>query len=174
MLRAFDSLGGVRQELVQRLLAREGREEGRGGEDDRDDPSVGVAFFVWGAWVVSVPYAVPPLVSSLRVVRVKGKLPGNIDIVVRLFANNDSGYLYDLFLELFDQCQSTTINLRIFGLDKVGGNQTHGFVRIHIGSSVRFHRRGTYQVRLGARVPPLLAREWEEGAVVSWCIDSLA
>ena len=50
----------------------------------------------------------------------KGKLPGNIDIVVRLFANNDSGYLYDLFLELFEQCQSTTINLRIFGLDKAG------------------------------------------------------
>ena len=50
----------------------------------------------------------------------KGKLPGNIDIIVRLFANNDSGYLYDLFLELFEQCQSTTINLRIFGVDKVG------------------------------------------------------
>lgn len=58
------------------------------------------------------------------VFRVKGKLPGNIDIIVRLFANNDSGYLYDLFLELFDQCQSTTINLRLFGIDKVGAAQT--------------------------------------------------
>ena len=64
-------------------------------------------------------------------VRVKGKLPGNIDILVRLFANNNSGYLYDLFLELFDQCQSTTINLRIFGVDKVGGDQTCMFAYIY-------------------------------------------
>lgn len=63
----------------------------------------------------------------------KGKLPGNIDIVVRLFANNDSGYLYDLFLELFDQCQSTTINLRIFGIDKVSGCQIDGFLVLTTG-----------------------------------------
>ena len=74
----------------------------------------------------------PPSSIPLCAVSVKGKLPGNIDIVVRLFANNDSGYLYDLFLELFEQCQSTTINLRIFGLDKVGSDKTRGFAYTYV------------------------------------------
>jgi len=69
-------------------------------------------------------HAVTPSFRPIRSAsRVKGKLPGNVDIIVRLFANNDSGYLYDLFMELFEQCQSTTINLRIFGIDKVGAGQ---------------------------------------------------
>ena len=71
----------------------------------------------------------------------KGKLPGNIDIVIRLFADNDSGYLYDLFSELFEQCQSTTINLRLFGTDEVGDGQASELVCIHGGSSVRLYRR---------------------------------
>lgn len=78
--------------------------------------------------------------TPLCIARVKGKLPGNIDILVRLFANNDSGYLYDLFLELFDQCQSTTINLRIFGIDKVCSDLTRQFTRAHALYPVRLHR----------------------------------
>ena len=70
----------------------------------------------------------------------KGKLPGNIDIIVRLFANNDSGYLYDLFLELFEQCQSTTINLRIFGIDKVDDSHIHEIPRAYDRPLVRLHR----------------------------------
>ena len=70
----------------------------------------------------------------------KGKLPGNVDIIVRLFANNDSGYLYDLFMELFEQCQSTTINLRLFGLDKVGGDRVHKLPRVHVSPLVRLYR----------------------------------
>jgi len=51
---------------------------------------------------------------------VKGKLPGNIDLIIRNFANKRSGYVYDIFLEWFEEYQSTTINLRILGIDKVG------------------------------------------------------
>lgn len=52
--------------------------------------------------------------------RVKGKLPGGIDLIIRALANQHSGYVHDIFLEWFEECQSTTINLRLFGVDKVG------------------------------------------------------
>jgi hypothetical protein len=51
---------------------------------------------------------------------VKGKLPGNIDLILRAFANDRRGHIHDIFLEWFEECQSTTINLRIFGIDKAG------------------------------------------------------
>jgi len=51
---------------------------------------------------------------------VKGKLPGNIDLIIRAFANQKSGYVHDTLLEWFEEYQSTTINLRLFGIDKVG------------------------------------------------------
>jgi len=51
---------------------------------------------------------------------VKGKLPGNIDLVIRAFETQRSGYIHDLFLEWFEECQSTIINIRFLGVDKVG------------------------------------------------------
>ena len=51
---------------------------------------------------------------------VKGKLPGNVDLIFRLAANQQKGYVHDLFLEWFEECQSTVINLRVLGVDKVG------------------------------------------------------
>lgn len=51
---------------------------------------------------------------------VKGKLPGGIDLIIRAIANNQKGYIHDLFLEWFEECQSTTINVRVLGIDKVG------------------------------------------------------
>ena len=52
--------------------------------------------------------------------RVKGKLPGNIDLIIRAFATQRSGYLHDLFHEWFEEYQSTIINVRLLGVDKVG------------------------------------------------------
>ena len=49
----------------------------------------------------------------------KGKLPGNIDLIIRGFANQRSGYVHDILLEWFEEHQSTIINLRILGVDKV-------------------------------------------------------
>lgn len=50
--------------------------------------------------------------------RVVGKWPGNIDIVFRLFADLKTGYMQDVFLELFEEYQCTTLNLRIFWTNK--------------------------------------------------------
>lgn len=57
--------------------------------------------------------------GAILIPRVVGKWPGNIDIVFRLFADLNSGYMQDVFLELFHEYQSTTLNLRIFWTDKV-------------------------------------------------------
>ena len=67
--------------------------------------------------------AAPPVLWQLNNTlhtRVKGKLPGNIDLIIRSFANKRSGYVHDIFLEWFEEYQSATINLRILGIDKVG------------------------------------------------------
>jgi hypothetical protein len=54
-----------------------------------------------------------------------GKWPGNIDILFRLLADLKSGYMQDIFLELFHEYQSTTLNLRILWTDKVWGVFMH-------------------------------------------------
>jgi hypothetical protein len=51
--------------------------------------------------------------------RVKGRLPGGIDLIIRALANQRSGHVHDIFLEWFEEYQSTIINVRILGADKV-------------------------------------------------------
>lgn len=55
-------------------------------------------------------------VGSIPVV--KAMLPGGIDLIIRAFANKRSGYVHDVFLEWFEECQSTTIAVRTFGVDR--------------------------------------------------------
>lgn len=57
--------------------------------------------------------------GARRIPRVVGKWPGSIDIIPRLLADMKSGYMHDVFLELFHEHQSTTLNLRIMWTDKV-------------------------------------------------------
>ena len=49
----------------------------------------------------------------------KGKLPGNLDIVFRILACQKTGYMMDVFAELFEEYKATTINLRVLWVDKV-------------------------------------------------------
>jgi hypothetical protein len=51
--------------------------------------------------------------------RVKGKWPGNIDIMLTMMKDRKSEYMQDVFLQLFQEYQSTTLNLRILWTDKV-------------------------------------------------------
>ena len=51
--------------------------------------------------------------------RIRGKLPGNLDILWRILASQDKGYMMDVFWEIFEECKSTTVNLRILWTDKV-------------------------------------------------------
>ena len=57
--------------------------------------------------------------GARQIPRVVGKWPGNVDVMLRLFADLKSGYMQDVFLELFHEYQSTTLNLSILWTDKV-------------------------------------------------------
>jgi hypothetical protein len=69
---------------------------------------------------------------------VKRKLPGGIDLILRAIADHRSGHVLDIFLEWFEECQSTTINLRLFGVDQVGRFLEKGIVLTIICSFSRW------------------------------------
>ena len=100
--------------------------------------------------------------------RVKGKLPGNIDLVIRGFANERSGYIHDIFMEWFEEHKSTTINLRILGVDRVSPllfiSDMGGPLMTH---AVFHYGLRTHQVLAGDRPRKFLPRGYPERAAVS-------
>ncbi|KAL1742984.1 cytochrome P450 [Schizophyllum fasciatum] len=50
---------------------------------------------------------------------VKGRLPGNFDILLRMIRAFKSSYVLDVYLELFKEYDATTLNLRIFWVDNI-------------------------------------------------------
>lgn len=51
--------------------------------------------------------------------RVKGKWPGNIDLLLRMMRAFKEAYIMDVYLELFQEHQCTTLNTRILWVDQV-------------------------------------------------------
>ena len=51
--------------------------------------------------------------------RVKGKWPGNIDLLLRMMKAFKHSYIMDVYLELFQEYQTTTLNTRILWVDQV-------------------------------------------------------
>jgi hypothetical protein len=52
--------------------------------------------------------------------RVVGKWPGNIDVMLKLKKALASRYIYEPYLELFEEYQCTTLNTRFLWVDNVG------------------------------------------------------
>jgi hypothetical protein len=50
---------------------------------------------------------------------VVGKWPGNLDILLRMMRAFDSSYVLDVYLDLFEEYQCTTLNLRVLWADHV-------------------------------------------------------
>ncbi len=53
------------------------------------------------------------------ITRVRGKWPGNLDIILRLLKSFESGYVLQGFADLFEEYGCTTINTRFFWDDQV-------------------------------------------------------
>jgi hypothetical protein len=53
--------------------------------------------------------------------RVVGKWPGNIDVMLKVKKGLASQYIYEPFLDLFEEYQCTTLNTRFLWVDNVGG-----------------------------------------------------
>lgn len=51
--------------------------------------------------------------------RIKGKWPGNIDVLFRMMKAFKTAYLMDVYLELFQEYKCTTLNTRILWVDQV-------------------------------------------------------
>lgn len=62
-----------------------------------------------------------------------GKLPGNVDVMLRLMRARNDRYLFDGFFDLFYEYQTTTLNLRFLWQDKVLSRTT---VRLGFSSVV--------------------------------------
>ena len=59
---------------------------------------------------------------------VNGRLPGNLDVLFRMMKAFKSSYVLDVYLQLFKEYNTTTLNLRILWVDNVSGPrqfQTH-------------------------------------------------
>lgn len=51
--------------------------------------------------------------------RIKGKLPGNVDILLRMLNGFKTTYIQEVYLDLFKEYQCTTLNTRILWVDQV-------------------------------------------------------
>lgn len=51
--------------------------------------------------------------------RIVGKWPGNIDVLLKMLRAFKTSYVLDVYLQLFEEYQCTTLNTRIFWSDNV-------------------------------------------------------
>lgn len=109
------------------------------------------------------------------ITRIRGKWPGNIDILFRMMKAFKTAYLMDVYLELFQEYKCTTLNTRILWVDQVCSLIVVIDVRdysiawcgcnvLYIGD---YHGRRTYEICPCNRLQQLLARKTAEGADVS-------
>jgi hypothetical protein len=57
--------------------------------------------------------------NARQVPRVVGKWPGNFDILLRMIRAFKTSYVGDVYLQLFEEYQTTTLNLRVLWSDTV-------------------------------------------------------
>ena len=83
--------------------------------------------------------------------KVVGKWPGNIDVLLKLKKGLTNGYIYQAYLELFEEYQCTTLNTRFLWMDNVS-------------SLALFHVIGSSWERLdhfnGPRALQICPRNW--------------
>lgn len=97
----------------------------------------------------------------------KGKLPGNLDVLFRLLACTKTGYMMDAFSEMFKECNSTTVNLRVLWADKVWSVPLVPIIVDPCGSErdIQVPHDGlrTHQIHVQLRVQQVLAGAHTEG-----------
>ncbi|KAK7443501.1 hypothetical protein VKT23_015674 [Stygiomarasmius scandens] len=75
---------------------------------------------------------------------VVGKWPGNIDVLLRMMRAFKTSYLMDVYLELFEEYQCTTLNLRILWRDSIiTMDQEH--MKFVLATGFHHFWRGNYQ-----------------------------
>lgn len=65
--------------------------------------------------------------GARHIPRVVGKWPGNIDVMLKMRKAFASNYIYNPYLELFEEYQCTTLNTRFLWMDNVSFVRPLGF-----------------------------------------------
>lgn len=82
--------------------------------------------------------------------RVVGRWPGNIDVLLRMIKSFKTSYVLDVYLQLFEEYQCTTLNTRILWVDNVSAGRPGGAVA---NPGIDHHHGSTaFQVCPGDRV----------------------
>ncbi|TDL23414.1 cytochrome P450 monooxygenase CYP63 [Rickenella mellea] len=86
-------------------------------------PASLLAIILWGT-LRNIYYDIQQSRNAKRygaktIPRIKGKWPGNIDVLLRMMKAFKSAYVLDVYLELFKEYQSTALNTRIFWIDQI-------------------------------------------------------
>lgn len=69
------------------------------------------------------------MITHRMIPHVVGKWPGNIDILLRMMKAFKTAYILDVYLDLFEEYQCTTLNTRILWVDQVCATAVrHGFI----------------------------------------------
>ncbi|THV02579.1 cytochrome P450 monooxygenase CYP63 [Dendrothele bispora CBS 962.96] len=75
---------------------------------------------------------------------VKGKWPGNIDVLLRMMQSFKRGYILDVYLQLFEEYRCTTLNLNILWRDHIiTMDQEH--TKFVLATGFQHFWRGRYQ-----------------------------
>jgi len=87
-------------------------------------PVVYVAsIFCWamlkGAYAAPKQHKLAGQLGARPIPSVVGKWPGNLDILLRMTSAFKTSYVLDVYLQLFEEYQCTTLNLRILWADNV-------------------------------------------------------
>ncbi|TFK38526.1 cytochrome P450 monooxygenase CYP63 [Crucibulum laeve] len=76
--------------------------------------------------------------------RLVGKWPGNIDILLKMMTAFKTSYVLDVYLQLFEEYQCTTLNTRILWIDNIiSMDQEHS--KFILATGFNHFWRGTYQ-----------------------------
>ncbi|KAF8629726.1 hypothetical protein AX15_003304 [Amanita polypyramis BW_CC] len=75
--------------------------------------------FIRGKWILWSQHQEAQRMGAAPIPRVVGKWPGNIDVLLRMLRDFRDSYILDPYLHLFQEYESTTLNLRILWTDTI-------------------------------------------------------
>lgn len=86
-------------------------------------PAYPISIVLWGClrntWYDIRQEIESKTLGAKPIKRVKGKWPGNVDVMLRMMKAFKTSYIMDVYLGLFQEYQCTTLNTRILWVDQV-------------------------------------------------------
>lgn len=107
--------------------------------------------------------------GAVAIPRVAGNWPGNVDVLFRMMRSFKTSYLLNTYLDLFEEYQATTLNLRILWEDQASPISKRLFNSIQVDCLDNLdyiHGSGTLKIRFNHWIQSLLERQCSKRAHV--------